>query len=130
MYETSKRFGLRFEEKIHTENGQNRISTLDPHPDYVAMHELARHTIHSSEMIAAAAETVANLIQEHELFVNDNASLVLSTTLNKQAMRQLRSHIALLKSLHLRSKALEDRLQNEINLVRIAMRVEILIIIA
>lgn len=81
-------------------------------------------------MLAAAAETVANLIQEHEIFVNDNASLVLSTTLNKQAMRRLRAHIALLKSLHLRSKALEDRLQNEINLVRIAMRVEILIIIA
>jgi hypothetical protein len=89
------------------------------------MHELARHTIHSSEMLAVAAETIANLVQEHEIFLHDSASPVLSA-LSKQTIRTLRSHIAILKCLHLRSKALEDRLRNEINLVSIAIRIELL----
>jgi hypothetical protein len=79
-------------------------------------------------MLAVAAETIPNLIHEHEIFLNDNASLVASTTLSRQTTRTLRSHIALLKSLHLRSKALEDRLRNEINLVCVAIRSETIIV--
>ncbi|OBT42429.1 hypothetical protein VE00_05993 [Pseudogymnoascus sp. WSF 3629] len=96
---------------------QNRTLPENPQPDYVTMHELARHAIHSSETLAVAIETIASLIQEHEIFFNENASLlVVSITQSKQAMRALRSHIALLRCLYLRSKALEERLRNEINL--------------
>ncbi|OBT38898.1 hypothetical protein VE00_10782 [Pseudogymnoascus sp. WSF 3629] len=81
------------------------------------MHELARHAIHSSETLAVAVETMIGLIQEHEIFLNDNASLlVVSIAQSKQTMRVLRSQTALLKCLNLRSKALEERLRNEISL--------------
>jgi uncharacterized membrane protein YgaE (UPF0421/DUF939 family) len=79
-------------------------------------------------MLAVAAETIANLVQEHEIFLNANASLMVCATLSRQTMRTLRSHIALLKSLHLRSKTLEDRLRNEINLVCVAIRNETIIV--
>jgi uncharacterized heparinase superfamily protein len=92
------------------------------------MHELARHAIHSSEMLAVAAETISNLVQENEIFLNNNALPVASAPLSRQTMRTLRSHIALLRSLYLRSKALEDRLRNEINLVCVAIRIETIIV--
>lgn len=118
----------RIEEKIHTKTCQNRTSSQDPRPDYVMMHELARHTIHSSEMLAVAADTITNIIQEHEILFNDNASSMLPATPLKQTMRELRSHLALLKSLYLRSKALEDRLRNEINLVCVLIQSEAIIL--
>lgn len=114
--------------QIYTDARQNRTSTQDPRPDYIAMHELARHAIHSSEMLAVAAETISNLVQENEIFLNNNALPVASAPLSRQTMRTLRSHIALLRSLYLRSKALEDRLRNEINLVCVAIRIETIIV--
>jgi hypothetical protein len=82
------------------------------------MHELARHAIHSSETLAMAIETIGNLVQEHEIFFEENPSLSQgSTTLSNQTRRTLRLQITMLKCLHLRSKALEERLRNEINLV-------------
>jgi hypothetical protein len=82
------------------------------------MHEIARHAIHSSETLAIAIGTVGNMIQEHEIFFEENPLVPQgSTMLSKQTRRILRSHIMMLKFLHLRSKALEERLRNEINLV-------------
>lgn len=82
------------------------------------MHELARHTIHSSETLAIAVETMAGLVQEHEIFFEENSSLpTRSTTISRQTRRVFRSQVVLFKCLHLRSKALEERLRNEINLV-------------
>jgi len=78
------------------------------------MHEIARHTIHSSEIVAMAIETLNSIIQEHEIFVVDN-SIEVGTY--RQTEKDLRHLSTLFKSLHLRSKALEERLRNEINLV-------------
>ncbi|CZR68590.1 uncharacterized protein PAC_18489 [Phialocephala subalpina] len=100
----------------------NRISPDNPHPDYVTMHEMARHTIHSSETLAMAKETMTSLVREHEIFFEENSLLpARSMTLSKQTRRIFRSQITLLNCLYLRSKALEERLQNEINLVVFAM---------
>lgn len=91
-----------------------------PQPNYVAMHEIARHAIHSSEMLASALETMASMIQEYEVFFEENPSLSKETmTLSKQTRRTLRFQKTFLKCLHLRSKALEERLRNEINLVNL-----------
>jgi hypothetical protein len=82
------------------------------------MHDIARHTIHSSEIIAMAIETIASMIQEHEVFFDENQYLPKPTVLlSKQTRRILRFQNSIFKSLYLRSKALEERLQNEINLV-------------
>jgi hypothetical protein len=100
---------------------QNRVSPNNPQPDYATMHEIARHAIHSSETLAMAKETVTSLVQEHEIFFKENGLLpARSITLSKhckQTRRIFRSQITLLNCLYLRSKALEERLQNEIHLV-------------
>ncbi|KAJ8063444.1 hypothetical protein OCU04_008661 [Sclerotinia nivalis] len=96
---------------------KNRTSKEDPQPDYNRMHELARHAIHTSEMLETTLETLMAIIREHELFFNNNTTLPKSIrTISKQTMRDLQFQNTILKSLHLRSKALEDRLRNEINL--------------
>lgn len=101
---------------------QNRISPENPQPDYVTMHEIARHTIHSSETLVMAKETMTSLVQEHEIFFEENGLLPARTiTLSKQTRRIFRSQITLINCLYLRSKALEERLQNEINLVVFAI---------
>lgn len=84
------------------------------------MHELARHAIHASEMLEITLETLVAIIREHELFFKNNIILSKSKsirTISNQTMRDLQFQSTILKSLHLRSKALEDRLRNEINLV-------------
>ncbi|KAG4034504.1 hypothetical protein MFRU_003g04640 [Monilinia fructicola] len=99
---------------------KNRISKEDPQPDYDRMHELARHAIHASEMLEITLETLVAIIPEHELFFKNNIILSKSKsirTISNQTMRDLQFQSTILKSLHLRSKALEDRLRNEINLV-------------
>jgi hypothetical protein len=78
------------------------------------MHEMARHAIHSSEMLAMAIETLTSIIQEYEIFVADSSTTAVKY---RQTEKDLRYISTLFKSLHLRSKALEERLKNEINLV-------------
>ena len=78
------------------------------------MHEMARHAIHSSEMLAMAIETLTSIIQEHQIFVADNS---IGVGIYRQTEKDLRYLSTLFKSLHLRSKALEERMRNEINLV-------------
>lgn len=95
---------------------QNRVSPLDydPQPNYAEVHEMARHVIHSTEMLEMALEVVAGMIREHEQFFNDNPSALVHY---KRAGNELRYQSTILKCIHLRSKALKERLNNEINLV-------------
>lgn len=81
------------------------------------MHEMARHAIHSSEMLAMGIETITSIIQEHDILITENPSFPFMGAVCKQSGKDLRYLCTLLKSLHLRSKALEERLRNEINLV-------------
>jgi hypothetical protein len=94
---------------------QKRASPANPQPDYIKMHEISRHAIHSSETIAMAIQIMRNLIEEHKIFFDENK--LLSMTLSQQSRRVFRMQTSMLQSLQLRSKALEERLRNEINLV-------------
>ncbi|TVY26089.1 hypothetical protein LHYA1_G004280 [Lachnellula hyalina] len=97
---------------------QNRTCPEDPRPDYINMHEIARHVLHSSETIAMAIETMTDITQEHKLFYKENESLSPATRVaSRQTSMAFRSQVSILKCLSLRSKALEERLKNEINLV-------------
>ena len=84
------------------------------------MHEIARHTIHSTETIEMAMETVATMTSEHDHFAKshqsaeDGRSPLSSFERTRKALTLQRT---LLKCLHLRSRALDERLRNEINLV-------------
>ena len=82
------------------------------------MHEIARHAIHSSETLEMAMETLSQMIQEHQTWFNENAGENASKTVSLKPIRKsLQFQSTILKCLHLRSKAVEQRLRNEINLV-------------
>jgi hypothetical protein len=82
------------------------------------MHEVARHTIHSSETLEIAMETLLSMIQEHEMFFKENQSDdAEKVTPFRRIRKSLQFQSTILKCLHLRSKAIEERLRNEINLV-------------
>jgi hypothetical protein len=69
-------------------------------------------------MLAISIETMGSMIQEHEIFFEDNSSLPgAAITLAKQTSKTLQFQQIVCESLHMRSKALEERLPNEINLV-------------
>lgn len=100
---------------------RNRISPFDydPQPNYAEMHEVARHVIHSTEMLEVASEVVAGMVREHAQFFADNPWVVFCP---KQAGNGLRHQGSMLMCMLLRSKALNERLKNEINLVSISQR--------
>jgi len=82
------------------------------------MHEIARHAIHSSETLEMAMETLSRMIQEHQTWFNENVAENASKAVSLKPVRKsLQFQSTLLKCLHLRSKAVEERLRNEINLV-------------
>jgi hypothetical protein len=90
-----------------------RESTHSLSDSYESMHELARHTLHSSEMLRTAIVVVESVLEE-----SVTSSLSSDSVTVAKAQRDLKFHLSRLRSLLHRSQALEARLQNEINLVR------------
>ena len=82
------------------------------------MHEIARHATHSSETLEVAMEVLSQMIQEHRAWFNDNAAKNANKAMSLEPIRKsLQYQNTILKCLHLRAKAIEERLRNEINLV-------------
>jgi hypothetical protein len=82
---------------------------------FLSMHELARHTIHSTETLTTSLAVVRSMIEEQR----DRRPLIEpESSSNARTSRALHHQRTLLECLLNRSKALERRLQNEINLVR------------
>ncbi|PNS17665.1 hypothetical protein CAC42_3060 [Sphaceloma murrayae] len=93
------------------------FNMVPPEPDYQRMHEVARHIIHCTEMLATAINVIDNIIQEHDAFVNEHADLLKDAKIEISNTRKaFRKHKSFLQGFHLRSKALEDRLSNEVDL--------------
>ena len=89
--------------------------------DYPQLHDFARHTIHSTETLGVALNTVDSMIRQQNLLLEktqqgqrDNVKALLQTRQYMQFQHQM---LANLKS---RSEANGLRLQNEINLVGVA----------
>lgn len=92
---------------------KDRPSIQRPHSDFVQMHEIARHTLHSTEVIATALIVVEGMLEELE----EHWANAPTTAIAVELQRELQFHRATLRCRKLRSQALEDRLKNEINLV-------------
>lgn len=88
-----------------------RMSKKRPEIDYPLLHELTRHTHHSTETITVAVETLSKIRNE--------SHILSSPTLQSKQPRPspLTFHLSLLQGLLPRSQALEARLKNELNLV-------------
>ena len=92
---------------------QERPEVLNPKLQYVRMHEIARHAIHSTEMLGTSLTVLDSILTEmrqHSKDINLGRD-------DLAAERDMNFHRSTLRCLQLRSQALEDRLRNEINLV-------------
>ena len=83
------------------------------------MHEISRHAIHTSEVLAVTIGTMKEL-QRYQTRIYDS---LVSDDLEEQYKEQAKAYtdfqIQCIKSLKLRSESNQKRLENEINLVNI-----------
>lgn len=80
------------------------------------MHELQRHITHSSETLKVAFATSKAMLQD-QLFFNAKSHPTPDNLQNTGRMIQL--YVTFIGNLELRARAFEERLQNEIRLVRL-----------
>ncbi|KAI9856198.1 MAG: hypothetical protein M1813_009215 [Trichoglossum hirsutum] len=93
---------------------QNRASMVPTQPNYPHLHEVARHTIHSTETLDVAIETLDSMIRQHEVFVAETS---LNTNVaSRQTRKYLQFQLKMFKAIRLRSQANGERLRNEISL--------------
>ncbi|KAK3643028.1 hypothetical protein LTR56_010402 [Elasticomyces elasticus] len=93
----------------------NRPSVNTSGPEYISMHELARHTVHIAENVEMSSKVLEALQQEvveYYLTTPTSPEPLKRTNL----LRTLRCQHTLLQCAHGRACALTSRLQNEINL--------------
>lgn len=95
---------------------QNRTSNARPNPDYLRLHDLARHAIHVQETLEVAVVTIENMIHQHEHFFLE-WSKGDSVDAPQQAQKRLHFYLHVMKSLKYRAQANKERLINEITLV-------------
>ena len=79
------------------------------------MHEMSRHSIHASEILAATIATITEL-QRYQTDINQSLP-GLKKDYKEQAKAYTDFQIQLVKSLKLRSESNQKRLKNEVNLV-------------
>lgn len=82
------------------------------------MHEMARHGIHTTEVLTVSIETL-DAMRKYQATIHDHKTLkhVLHGTNSQQAGEYMEFQLQVLKSLRLRSESNDKRLGNEIALV-------------
>lgn len=99
-------------------HSQNRLGAVQQEPNFPLLHDFARHTIHSSESLDVAIDTIAGILGQHEWFSDAGRSYVdVDPIVSRRTRQHLRFQIQMMQSLRARSKANEARLRNEIDLV-------------
>jgi hypothetical protein len=97
---------------------QNRNDPRYPEPDFPALHDLERHAIHSSETLDVALHTLLDLNRQHdrigEVIGKEEKERRASWS---KVQQHIDFQIQMIRSLGARSRAVEARLKNEINLV-------------
>ncbi|KAL2359067.1 hypothetical protein RJZ56_008100 [Blastomyces dermatitidis] len=93
-------------------------------PNFPRLHDIARHVIHSVEILDVAIETVDSILHEHDLFISNEGSTVAFPIPDLKAndvTRRLYYHSRELRAIKARSASLYDRLKNEISLTLFGM---------
>ncbi|KAK4942102.1 hypothetical protein LTR10_018138 [Elasticomyces elasticus] len=94
-------------------------ATRQKHLDFAQMHDLARHIIHTCEIIAVACDNITELLAGHGVDNGRRCQCLPNTTdTGKVACshNDMASSLGLLRNLGRRAEALNARLRNEINL--------------
>jgi len=102
---------------------------------YEEMHELARHTIHSSEVLRVACKILLRMVADHERLCQENKDALSRTTSeestggrhdtrgrrHQKSLRQIANDLsyyaAVVDCLRQRSQSFDERLRNEVALV-------------
>ena len=99
---------------------QNRLGATQQGPNFPLLHDLARHTVHSSETLDVAIDTMAGILGQYEWSSDAGRSYIdADSIVSRRTMQHLRFQIQMTRSLRARSKGNEARLRNEIDLVRL-----------
>ncbi|OJD26094.1 hypothetical protein ACJ73_02532 [Blastomyces percursus] len=88
-------------------------------PNFPNLHNIARHVIHSVEILDVAIETMDSILHEHDLFITNEGSAGSSPIpklKSNDVARHLYYHSRELRAIKARSVSLYDRLTNEISL--------------
>ncbi|EME79709.1 uncharacterized protein MYCFIDRAFT_81190 [Pseudocercospora fijiensis CIRAD86] len=102
---------IRWHEK-HRPIAAKTTAANRPKPQYEDFHEIARHAIHSTEMLQTALHVLDAIQKEHEIF----SSAIPQPYRHREITRSLSYHRTLLQGFEGRSRALETRLANEMQL--------------
>jgi hypothetical protein len=87
-------------------------------PQFILLHDLARHISHSKEILDVALETVDSIMHQYALLDEHHPSPTSRTQWHSRDIeRQLYFATKSLRATKLRCNSLSERLQNEINLV-------------
>lgn len=84
-------------------------------PDYLLLHEIARHAIHVSETLTVAVRSIKDLEQQHQEFRNLHLRGTSPSLRNHSPFRLL---LRIMEGLLSRSESNKARIQNETQLVR------------
>ncbi|KAI9774479.1 MAG: hypothetical protein M1839_001712 [Geoglossum umbratile] len=99
---------------------RRRTEILPEQYDYPYLHEIARHIIHSSEVLETAIDTMDSIIQQHELFIAERSPNINGNPDSHPSFRQtgkyLQFQFKLFKALRGRSQANGERLRSEIGM--------------
>ncbi|KAI1629454.1 hypothetical protein EDD37DRAFT_604343 [Exophiala viscosa] len=94
-------------------------ATRQKHLDFAQMHDLARHIIHTCEIIAVACDSITELLAGHGVDNGGRCKCLLGATDTIRAAcphNEIAFTLGLLRNLGRRAEALSARLKNEINL--------------
>ncbi|KXS94861.1 hypothetical protein AC578_8466 [Pseudocercospora eumusae] len=92
---------------------QDNVSATErPKPQYEDFHEIARHAIHSTEMLQTALHVLNAIQDEHSIFADQDTK----RPQYREILRSLSYHKTILQGFEGRSRALETRLANEMQL--------------
>lgn len=86
-------------------------------PDFAQLHDLARHAIHSTEVLEVAVSTLTHLTELKQPTSSKISIECHPSTESSPSERLIRFYLTLLQNFHHRSQAVESRIHNEINLV-------------
>ena len=95
-----------------SERSRNTLSVSeDSQPDFLHLHEIARHVIHSNECLDVAIDTIERTVKDFKRRSPPDSVETLNSVGRISALEKD------LRSIKRRSESLQERLQNEINLV-------------
>ncbi|KAF2191309.1 hypothetical protein K469DRAFT_720289 [Zopfia rhizophila CBS 207.26] len=96
---------------------KNREKDQAADADFSELHEISRHSTHSSETLSVTIQTMEDLQQRHREFHEHSLSPIAVTSTGWKATQQYMGFQAqLIRNLKLRSQANQERLLNEITL--------------